>query len=878
MEKPKNKIKKGLPEKEKIPPEGFVTLADAAKSSPYSQEYISLLARKGKIFAKKFGRNWFTTESAINEYLKDQGIKIVLPKSIFNHSYKGKISKPFEISLGDAILADSGNIDPEIIVPQHSVDSPKRTYDADYKTGTAKSRVGENEFADEILHNANKSAEPNQDNIDDAEIITMENEIVKAGGDAKKLNQFAKIIFKWKNSKAEKNKFIDTAETIMGEKNRWQITTLNQPVKDDALPTKNSKIIPQKLNQGASAPNETKDVFGESLKFQKTLGVFPQKPSIDTRRSLKNSEPFVGDKKSVDYSPAGSTIEEKILERLYQAFDRYPIRKGISGKAAEFDQKANSLLHSPIKMMAISISAIVLLFLLIGGISFGNLDQTMVAVKNFFNDAETLQGKIPGTHANEVLLLDKNGNVSIYGHIETQGQIRSWVQTGVAPIVVDSVTKVENLNADYLDNVSSEGFTLAFVTKNGNITYEDVNLEGSVEVGKSLNVKGPTKLLDSLLVYGELESFGKLLARGGIDTKGANLNLGIGTIEITNRNLVSNLNAEMVGGKKATDFTLDYVVSQGASTDRTIILGGMFATNASFDNLSTRLFNASGDVILGKNDRSADVVVNAKGWQVTSAGSMSLRGTLNVAGTTTLASPLSVTSSSTPQVRIGYNSNNYYDTIVASLGAVTFDAVGTGASFIFDDDTTISGDLSVAGNFIAPYIYGSSADSGNLTLRSTTSATKGNVILADDGGNIGIGTASPNQKLEIQGSANQIRLSNSSTPATNYAELGVDDSGNLTIDTQGIKTILGDDLQINGNDILSSNGSTVITLVGSDATLSGSLTILGNTISATSATNVAIGSTGADTIIIGNGGEARASENQPGHSRHLLLPQFHAAL
>lgn len=36
---------------------------------PYSQEYISLLARQGKIDAHKEGRNWFTTKKAIEEYM-----------------------------------------------------------------------------------------------------------------------------------------------------------------------------------------------------------------------------------------------------------------------------------------------------------------------------------------------------------------------------------------------------------------------------------------------------------------------------------------------------------------------------------------------------------------------------------------------------------------------------------------------------------------------------------------------------------------------------------------------------------------------------------------------------------------------------------------
>ncbi|MCC6515100.1 MAG: Fic family protein [Chitinophagales bacterium] len=39
---------------------------------PYNQEYISLLARQGKIDAYKEGRNWLTTKNAIENYIKNR--------------------------------------------------------------------------------------------------------------------------------------------------------------------------------------------------------------------------------------------------------------------------------------------------------------------------------------------------------------------------------------------------------------------------------------------------------------------------------------------------------------------------------------------------------------------------------------------------------------------------------------------------------------------------------------------------------------------------------------------------------------------------------------------------------------------------------------
>lgn len=40
--------------------------------SPYGQEYVSLLARQGKIDAYKEGRNWFTTKKAIDDYIANR--------------------------------------------------------------------------------------------------------------------------------------------------------------------------------------------------------------------------------------------------------------------------------------------------------------------------------------------------------------------------------------------------------------------------------------------------------------------------------------------------------------------------------------------------------------------------------------------------------------------------------------------------------------------------------------------------------------------------------------------------------------------------------------------------------------------------------------
>jgi Fic family protein len=48
--------------------EQWIPLAQAAEGTSYTQEYLSLLARRGRIEAIKRGRNWYTTRKAVKEY------------------------------------------------------------------------------------------------------------------------------------------------------------------------------------------------------------------------------------------------------------------------------------------------------------------------------------------------------------------------------------------------------------------------------------------------------------------------------------------------------------------------------------------------------------------------------------------------------------------------------------------------------------------------------------------------------------------------------------------------------------------------------------------------------------------------------------------
>ena len=53
----------------------LLSLREAATLSPYSADYLNLLARKGKIRAHKIGRDWLITKSDLFDYIRKQQVE-----------------------------------------------------------------------------------------------------------------------------------------------------------------------------------------------------------------------------------------------------------------------------------------------------------------------------------------------------------------------------------------------------------------------------------------------------------------------------------------------------------------------------------------------------------------------------------------------------------------------------------------------------------------------------------------------------------------------------------------------------------------------------------------------------------------------------------
>jgi len=65
-------------------PQEYISLTKATQFCNYSQEYLSLRARQGKLKAVKFGRNWLIKKEWLDEYLRrTQNIEIIETSKVF---------------------------------------------------------------------------------------------------------------------------------------------------------------------------------------------------------------------------------------------------------------------------------------------------------------------------------------------------------------------------------------------------------------------------------------------------------------------------------------------------------------------------------------------------------------------------------------------------------------------------------------------------------------------------------------------------------------------------------------------------------------------------------------------------------------------------
>ena len=59
----------------------LISLAEASKYSGLTHDFLTKLAKRGRLQAKKIGRNWVTTRAAVDDYLQSRSPVGRKPKS-----------------------------------------------------------------------------------------------------------------------------------------------------------------------------------------------------------------------------------------------------------------------------------------------------------------------------------------------------------------------------------------------------------------------------------------------------------------------------------------------------------------------------------------------------------------------------------------------------------------------------------------------------------------------------------------------------------------------------------------------------------------------------------------------------------------------------
>jgi hypothetical protein len=156
---------------------------------------------------------------------------------------------------------------------------------------------------------------------------------------------------------------------------------------------------------------------------------------------------------------------------------------------------------------------------------------------------------------------------------------------------------------------------------------------------------------------------------------------------------------------------------------------------------------------------SGDVSITGAGTGLSVTNGALIGGTLGVTGVASVTNATASTSSST-------------GALIVSGGEGVAGSIYSGASI--NAATT----MSAATSLTTPQIYGASTASGNISIDSTSNASKGSVLLAPTGGSVGIGTTTPSSILGISGQAAQtIGLERNTTAATAGNNLSVKAGG-----------------------------------------------------------------------------------------------------
>lgn len=402
-----------------------------------------------------------------------------------------------------------------------------------------------------------------------------------------------------------------------------------------------------------------------------------------------------------------------------------------------------------------------------------------------------LSGDVTSVTGSGSVTVTKLRNIPISATAPTAGQVLSYVGGNWVPTNT-SVGSVTNITA-------GQGLLGGSITSSGTIAVNFGNVSGTVAAGNDSRIVGALQAamnLDDIVSATAARNnlgLGNLATRSsisltsdvsgvlpaanggskwtqsasaaiytmanvgiGVSSAAAKLHLASGTSTTPPLKMTAgSLLATPASGSIEFDGTNLYVTDQ-ANTRRIL---AMASSLNSIDNAGT--INNASSIILNPNN-SAVIVSSTAGSSSYMNGAFIVKGGMGIAG------------------------NGNFSGSVNSLANLTASgSIRAIGDLLTSGSVVASGSISTAdnvfaGTVITPYLNGSTASGGHLTIDATSHANKGNIIIANSGGNVGVGTQTPSYRFHIK-SKDSLNYASVISASTGNAMMGTgeDSNGNL---------------------------------------------------------------------------------------------------